>query len=179
MALDYGITTTREDLEQILRLQALNHLTRVSEETKEQEGFVTVRHTYDILEKMHLKCPHIIAKEGEHLAGYALCMHPQFGPDIEVLRPMFREIVNVVPKNLPYMVMGQVCVAREYRKKGVFRKLYQTMSDYLRPKYRAIITEVDERNTRSLGAHYAIGFTDLISYTSGGQDWRLIVLSIP
>ncbi len=176
MELSYCQTTSKEELEQILVLQRANQLHNISREIREREGFVTVQHTLPILTRMHATCPHIIAKDGEKVAGYALCMHPKFAEDIEVLKPMFAEINTVLPEGASYMAMGQICVAEAYRRQGVFRKLYETMKACVRPEFNAIITEVDEKNTRSLHAHYAVGFADLKTYSSGGQDWKLIIL---
>ncbi|MCJ7465272.1 MAG: GNAT family N-acetyltransferase [Maribacter sp.] len=169
-------TSTRRELEQILELQQKNLYINVSEEIKEKEGFVTVSHTYDILERMHRVFPHIVAKDGDKVVGYALCMHPIFADDIEVLRPMFAEITSTLPNHTPYMAMGQICIDADYRKKGIFRKLYETMKEMIQPQFSAIVTEVDVKNTRSLSAHYAVGFKDLKTYSSGGQDWKLIIL---
>lgn len=85
----------------------------------------------------------------------------KFALEIEVLKPMFKEMSLVLPKNTAFMVMGQICIDTTYRKKGVFRKLYEAMETAVRPEFNSIITEVDAKNTRSLNAHYAIGFKDL------------------
>ncbi len=168
--------STGRELEQILELQQKNLLSNVSDVTKEKEGFVTVCHSLAILERMQGVCPHIVAKEGENVVGYALCMHPLFADAIEILKPMFAEIDSALPNHINYMAMGQICIDAAYRKKGVFRKLYETMQALIQPHFSAIVTEVDVKNTRSLNAHYAIGFKDLKTYSSGGQDWKLIVL---
>lgn len=72
--------------------------------------------------------------------------------------------------------MSQNCIDKEYRKKGVFRNLYQNMSDFLKPEFDFIITEVDAKNIRSLNALYTIGIKHLKSHNSVGQDWELIIL---
>ncbi|MCM4171263.1 GNAT family N-acetyltransferase [Arenibacter sp. TNZ] len=143
---------------------------------EEKEGFVTVSHTLELLTKMNTACPHIIAKDQEKVVGYALCMHPSFRNDIEVLKPMFKKIATVMPKAESYMVMGQSCIDKEYRRQGIFRKRYETMKNNLQPRFNKIITEVDATNLRSLEAHYTVGFRDLKTYNAGGQDWKLIVL---
>ncbi|MCM4171265.1 N-acetyltransferase [Arenibacter sp. TNZ] len=168
--------TKDSELQQILSLQQKNLITNLGPGEKEKEGFVTVSHTLELLTKMNTACPHIIAKDQEKVVGYALCMHPLFGNDIEVLKPMFKEIASVVPKAEPYMVMGQICIDKEYRRRGIFRKLYETMKNTIQPYFTSIITEVDASNLRSLEAHYAVGFKDLKTYSAGGQDWKLIVL---
>ncbi|MCK0146279.1 GNAT family N-acetyltransferase [Arenibacter sp. F26102] len=168
--------TNDSELQQILSLQQKNHLQNVDADEKEKEGFVTVSHTLEQLFNMNAVCPHIIAKDQDRVVGYALCMHPRFGNDIEVLKPMFKEIASVIPKGDPYMAMGQICIDKEYRRRGIFRKLYETMKNHIQPEFKSIITEVDATNLRSLDAHYAVGFEELKTYHSGGQDWKLIIL---
>lgn len=176
MEVDFTSCTTISELQQILSLQLKNLNTNVSTGEKEQEGFVTVSHTLEQLSEMNAACQHIIAKDQDKVVGYALCMHRRFGNDIEVLKPMFMEIASVVPENDSYIVMGQICIAKEYRRRGIFRKLYETMKNAIQPQFKSIITEVDASNLRSLEAHYSVGFRDLKTYRADGQDWKLIIL---
>lgn len=173
----FGQVTKPNELEQILQLQLRNLPTALSQEEKVNEGFVTVCHTYDILQQMNSVCPHIIVKDEEYVVGYALCMHPKFASEIEVLKSMFTEIERCHPQTEKYLAMGQICVDKAYRKMGIFRKLYATMAEVLKTDYDTIITEVDAVNKRSLNAHYAIGFKELKRYAYGGQDWILIALN--
>lgn len=174
----YCRSNSKNDLKQILELQQKNLPTAISSEEKKTEGFVTVSHTMEILRAMNDVCPHIIAKSDSMVIGYALCMHREFADDIEVLRPMFVQIDSVLPKDENYIVMGQICIDKSFRGQGVFRQLYRTMQDAVRSKFDHIITEVDAENTRSLRAHYAVGFKDLKSYPSENRIWRLMSLNV-
>lgn len=174
--IEYKSTSSQEELIHILELQKANLPSAVSSEEQKSEGFVTVDHDLDILTRMHEACPHIIAKDNNRVVGYALCMHPKFGDEIDVLKPMFREIASQVAPHTSYIVMGQVCIDKAYRKQGIFRKLYEVMQATLAPQFDTIITEVDARNARSLYAHYAVGFRLLHRYHADGKDWELIVL---
>jgi len=165
---------TEEELLQILALQQANIPSAISENERQQEGFVTVHHNFDVLKQMNDKCQHIIAKYKNKVIGYALCMIKDFKDDIEVLQPMFQQIDKLVSRDEVYIVMGQVCVDKSFRKQGVFRGLYEHMKSELCRDYNAIITEVDKKNTRSLNAHYAIGFKVLYSYRSNNQDWEIL-----
>ena len=161
---------------QILELQKLNLPESISKKEKTEEGFVTVSHSMELLERMNNLCPHIIAKESEMVVGYALCMHPRFKTSIPVLIPMFKEIEKVLPKNDSFIIMGQICIRKSHRKKGVFRRLYRKMKEVTAPDFKYIITEVDRENTRSLEAHLAIGFKELAAYNSQERTWHLIYL---
>lgn len=176
MGIVFTRCSTNDELRQILDLQKKNLGAHIRAEEKIQEGFVTVSHSLGLLSEMNAVCPHIIAKDNDRVVGYALCMHPHFRDDIEILKPMFLEIDTILPNVECYMIMGQICIDKEYRRQGLFRKLYENMGKAVIPEFKGIITEVDANNHRSLQAHYATGFTDLGAYTSGGQNWKLIVL---
>ena len=174
MEIIYKRSINDEELHQILELQLKNIPTSISEIEKQNEGFVSVKHSFELLKTMNTKCAHIIAKNENRVIGYALSMVKDFKDEIDILKPMFAIIENNIPSTLKYIVMGQVCVDKSFRKKGVFRSLYNKMQQELNIEYDAIITEVDKTNTRSLNAHYSIGFKELYSYHSKKQDWEIL-----
>lgn len=174
MSIIYTHVTSTEELQQILTLQKNNIPESIAKDEKEKEGFVTVRHNLAILEKMNEKEPHIIAKDGNKVIGYALSMVREFKNDIEVLQPMFSKIDAQLDDSTTYIVMGQVCIDKAYRKQGIFRGLYNTMRDEQSKRYDVLITEVDAQNTRSLHAHYAVGFADMLIYEEDDVNWHLM-----
>lgn len=174
MKLIYKKVKTRDELLQILQLQAANFSSNVSTEERIQEGFVTVQHDFDLLQCMNNKCNHIIAVFNHKVIGYALCMHKSFQNDIEILAPMFSEIDISLKKDATYIVMGQICIDKKFRKQGIFRGMYTFMKQQLQLQFSMVITEVDDSNTRSLNAHFNIGFKHLKTYTSNKLNWQLI-----
>ncbi len=175
--IEYKKSTTDEELKQILLLQQANMPKQLSVKEIQTQGFVTVQHDMEILKKMNTITPHIIAKNNNKVIGFAICMHPKFKDEIAVLKPMFQQIEGVFSKEINYMVMGQICIDKDYRKQGVFRALYKTMKKEIQPFFSTIITGVDAINTRSLEAHYAIGFQSLLSFESEGHQWEIIFLN--
>lgn len=173
MPVEYCRASTEKELKDILELQRQNLPEQLSEELKQREGFLTVKHSFELLKKMNDVCPHIVAKDGDRVIGYALCMHPDFKNEIPVLFSMFKEIETQYG-NESFLVMGQICIDKDYRGKGVFRGLYNSMKEAVGTEYNLIVTEVDGRNTRSLEAHIAVGFKVIKNYISGGREWNLI-----
>jgi len=176
--LTYHRVTTDEELNGILKLQEQNLKEVLSADDKSKEGFVTLKHTFDMLKLMNDKCAHCIAKYDDKVVGYALSMKQDFKKDIPLLVPMFIEIDNALfEKNtrLNYIAMGQICIDKNHRGQGIFRGLYNFMKDELSKEYDAIITEVDVLNARSSQAHKAVGFEILKNYSSNNQDWELII----
>ncbi|WP_108867646.1 GNAT family N-acetyltransferase [Aquimarina aquimarini] len=174
MSIIYTVATSDVELQQIIMLQQHNLPVSISQTEKEKEGFVTVQHDFTILKKMNYRQPHVIAKKENKLIGYALCMHRDFKNDIDALKPMFTVIDDQLPSNISYIIMGQICVDKAFRKQGVFRGLYTTIKNKLHKNYRLLITEVATSNIRSLQAHFAIGFKTLIQYECNGIKWHLI-----
>jgi len=174
----YKRVDLREELNQILELQSVNIPFSISEDESKTEGFVTVHHNFEILKMMNDKCAHIIAKSKDKVIGYTLCMFKEFKEEIEVLRPMFQQIDNCVNSDETYIVMGQICIDKQFRKQGVFRGLYHFMKHEMSSRYNMIITEVDVANTRSINAHFAIGFKALYSYRSNNQNWKILYLNL-
>ena len=164
------------ELEEILELQRVNLPRSLSERERAENGFVTVEHTLDVLRKMHALVPSIVAKDGDVLAGYALVMPVACREFIPVLAPMFARLdASARLKDRRYYVMGQVCVAKAYRGKGVFDRLYAAHREYLHGKFDASVTEISERNPRSLKAHARVGFEELDRYRDATDEWVVVI----
>ena len=173
----YKRASTLKELEQILLLQKTNLPENLSDIEKTEQGFVTVKHTLEILKKMNDVCPHTIAIHNNKVIGYALSMTKDFAEDITVLKPMFLEINSLII-DIAYIVMGQICIDKKFRKQGVFRDLYSFMKEQVAKKHQLIITEIDFKNKRSLVAHEKIGFKKLNTYVANNQKWVIVSLKV-
>lgn len=171
----YCQAVSREELEQILALQRANLPENLSPSIRNSEGFLTARHTKALLKRMNQAYAHTLAKVNGRVVGYALSMTVGFRDELEVLKPMFEQIDETYGGK-SFIVMGQICIDKDFRKQGIFRGLYRAMQTFTKPYFQSIITEVDIENHRSLHAHLAVGFRTLESYTSNGREWVLLVL---
>jgi ribosomal protein S18 acetylase RimI-like enzyme len=181
--ISYQYSNEEDDLLQILKLQSSNLMEALDASEAKTEGFVTVHHDLDLLKTLGQEFPHTLAKDGKKVLAYALSMPPSCANTIEVLQPMFK-VINALTyhgkrlANTNYIVMGQVCVDKAYRKQGVFRNLYNAMCKQLRGKVEYIITKVSQENERSLQAHLAIGFKVLHTFETEGKNWDVIILPV-
>ncbi|MCI4670864.1 MAG: GNAT family N-acetyltransferase [Bacteroidia bacterium] len=184
MNIIYSQATSEQDLRQILDLQQRNLPKNITEDEAVSQGFVTVEHDFDLLKRMNHPHGHVIASTGEGICGYALVMLREWQADIPVLVPMFREIDSTIYQGRPlgeqdYFVMGQVCVDKAFRGKGIFRGLYDEMKTALGAHFPFVITEIDARNTRSIRAHEKVGFETIKTYkTNDGREWLLVLLEL-
>jgi GNAT superfamily N-acetyltransferase len=178
--LQSAIVTNTKELEQVLELQQqyLRGQTNATEE--KEQGFLTVAHTLDLLQKMDALEHSIIVKDENALAGYALAMPKECRAIIPVLVPMFENFDDLLylgkpVNNYSFYVMGQICVAKRYRGQGVFDMLYQKHRENFKNKYDFVITEISTRNLRSLRAHERIGFKTLCIYTDATDEWAVVI----
>lgn len=176
--ISYHTAQTEEDFQGILQLQAENHLSTLS---NFDQGFVTVRHRMEDIRKMNSFAPHIIAKDGEKVAAYVLAMTVDSKEDIPVLIPMFDQFDKLDFKGQKvsayhYLVVGQVCVGKDYRGLGVFDQLYQKYKEVHSDKFDFAITEIATNNVRSLQAHKRVGFQEIHRFTDPiPMEWSIVV----
>lgn len=172
------------EIEAVLRLQAANHPSALSAEAIASQGFVTVRHEPDVLQRMSHVAPGIVAVADARVVGYALVMPRTFAADVPILAPLFAMLETLSWKGVPlapnprWFVMGQICIAANYRGRGVFEGLYLAMAAHYHDRYDFTVTEVAARNTRSLRAHTKVGFETLHVYPdeTTGERWHVIAL---
>lgn len=169
-----------QDLQNILELQWENMKMRLTPQEIDGEGFITVRHSLEQLNIMQDLVPQVIATDEEQLAGYALVMARQLKNSIPVLIPMFDLLDTLAYRGRPvrslnYYVMGQICVRKSCRRRGIFRQLYHAHRELLSKDYDCCITEVSTSNFRSMRAHIAVGFQVLHTFTDDVDEWNIVL----
>lgn len=174
------LTQTEQDLGQILGLQALNLLPNLDDSEMQSQGFVTMRHNLEMLKQMHELFPSVIIRDGDLVIAYALMMPLECHSLVPGLEPMFDNFKKLewggIPlENYSYYVMGQVCVARDYRGQGIFDMLYEHHKKMYSQQFDFIITEVSTRNKRSLRAHERVGFRTIHVYRDQLDEWAVVL----
>ncbi|MDX1544003.1 MAG: GNAT family N-acetyltransferase [Christiangramia sp.] len=177
----FRLTQSEEDLHKILDLQKQNLKQNLDPDEVMTQGFVTVQHSFEQLKNLHELEPHLIAEKNDELAGYLLAMTRDSENEIPVLKPMFKRFGELQYKNealedFNYLVVGQVCVAKDYRGKGILDSCYAAYHEFYKEKYDFAITEIAKDNQRSLKAHLRIGFKIIDSYfDETGTEWIVIL----
>lgn len=169
-----GLVESEAELAEILALQRANLSRNLTPDEIASQGFVTVEHTVELLTRMHRLTPSIVARDGQALVGYALVMPVECRAFIPVLRPMFERLDALGFSRRRYYVMGQICVAREWRGRGVFDLLYQAHREQLCGRFDTCVTEVATRNRRSMRAHERVGFAVIDRYRDAADEWALL-----
>lgn len=174
--------TNKQELLGILQLQRQNLKENVSLEERQAEGFVTVKHDLKLLELMNDYERQIIAVDAGKVVAYALVMVKELSNHIPVLKPMFDMFsqINYKGKNLDdyhYYVMGQICIAKAYRGKGLVKALYAKHEAELAANYDFCLTEVSKSNGRSMRAHEKCGFEIIHRFVDQTDTWNVLLLN--
>jgi GNAT superfamily N-acetyltransferase len=185
MGIEIGLSQDTGDLKQILNLQAANLPQNLREAEIHEQGFVTIHHSLELLTSFQKIEPHLIAKDDNIVVAYILAMTPASSDTIPLLIPMFKVFDEIDMGGHPvssytYLVVGQVCVAKDYRGSGLFDQCYEAYREAFQNRYDFVITEISDRNPRSIKAHERVGFKVVHRYPAekGGEwvvvlwDWR-------
>lgn len=172
--------TSPHELQQISALNALNNKRNISVEESREEGFVSWFYDVDLLQKMHAFAPSIICKDGDQLAGYALtapsecaAVHRELGLLLQKLSGI--EYMGKLLLQHSYYIMGQLCVAKEYRGKGVVELMYNEHRRLFSSQYDLMVLTVAVANTRSIRVHERIGFKTIKRIEDHFGDWVVMV----
>ncbi len=175
------LAQTDDDLRGILALQRANSVRNVPPDRQREQGFVTLQYTLEQMRQMNALGPSVIAKDGDTVVGYAITAMPQTRQFIPELASLFNQIdeltYNGQPiRELPYYVMGQVCVADGYRGQGLFDRMYQHHQAVYGGDFQLLITDISARNTRSIRAHERVGFRSLREFyePGAGEIWVVV-----
>jgi ribosomal protein S18 acetylase RimI-like enzyme len=171
---------TASELSEILKLQEVNLFQNLSAQERSVQGFVTVRHTLEQLSAMNDLAAHVIAKDGDQVAGYILAMTKGCSDFIPLLIPMFDQFDLLKLEGRPisdrnYLVIGQICVGKEYRGQGLVDRMYAEYASRFGEKYDFGITEIATANLRSLKAHQRVGFRTIHRFRDAIQEWDIVI----
>ena len=172
--------TTDDEIIQIHKMNQLYLRSNLSQQVQEEEGFVSWLYPVSLLQQMDSIAPSIIVKDDDKVIGYALVTPIEassFHPDLKTMIDNL-ETIDYKGKRLSaysYYVMGQVCIDKDYRGKGIFSMLFQKHKEIYSDKYELLITEISTKNLRSQKAHEKVGFTTIYTYTDAVDEWNVVV----
>jgi ribosomal protein S18 acetylase RimI-like enzyme len=161
-------------------LQALNLRQNITAEEAIEQGFLTAAYTIEYLEEMNSASPSIIAKDGDKVVGYALVTTKDVRKGHELIEDLFEaidacEYNGISLRDVNYVVVGQLCVAKTYRGQNLVQKLYGHFRDCLSNEYTYLVTDVAKANARSLKAHKKRGFQVVNELMYGGFGWDIVL----
>jgi hypothetical protein len=167
------------EITSLLELQYVNMVENLSVKEASEQGFLTFQYDETFISEMLTDMPQPVARDGELLVAYALATSKRAA----ALNPLTKTALNLCEtlsindkalRDMKYYILGQVCVKEGYRGKGIFDDLYLEHKKLFSNTYDCIVTEISQKNTRSLTAHKRIGFQVIHSYNDGKTDWDIV-----
>jgi ribosomal protein S18 acetylase RimI-like enzyme len=174
------LVNTAAELVGIQQLQRKNLRKEIGEAEALSQGFLMAEFDMLFLNAMQAAAPAVIAKDHDEVVGYALVATQAVRDLHPLLADLFNQIdqltfQGIALQSANYVVVGQLCVAKEYRGQGLVQRLYNYFRDSLQSNYQFGITDVAQANQRSLKAHIKTGFQVIHSIEYGGIGWDIVL----
>lgn len=174
------LVTTSEEISAIKELQNLNLRPNISDTEAASEGFLTASYTIAYLQAMNADAPSVIAKMGDKVVGYAMVTTHNLRDGHDLMADLFNTIDRTsysgrVLSETDYVVVGQLCVAKEFRGLGLVQQMYNHFKDCYANRFEYLVTDVAQANVRSLKAHKKTGFQVIDTLTYGGIGWDIVL----
>ena len=161
-------------------LQALNLKQNITAEEAVDQGFLTASYSIEYLQDMNAASPAIIAKDGDNVVGYALVATKDVRNGHDLIEGLFdaidkSEYNGELLRDVNYVVVGQLCVAKEYRGQDLVQKLYGHFRQCLSKEFTYLVTDIAKVNARSLKAHKKRGFQVINKLMYEGFEWNIVL----
>lgn len=171
---------TEPEIDGILELQRRNLRRNLTDGEAAEQGFLTAEYSRDLLQRMNAASPSILAKVDDRVIGYALVTTREVGVTDPFLAELFLQNDSLTYQGCPlasarYVVVGQLCVDRDYRGLGLVSRLYETFRKTQSGIFSFAVTEVARSNARSLRAHQKVGFQVIHSMASATTEWEIVL----
>ena len=163
----------------LLNLHALNHATRIAPDAR-ADGFLTIDIARRDLELLHQMRSVWIARndENDELAGYVLAAPwdfyarwPLFRTQTDRFPLAFGDAQLTIENSFQY---GPVCVAREFRGRGLLAQLLNAVKARYRENYDFGATFINVANVASMAAHRKIGLQTVDEWQANGNNYETL-----
>ncbi len=174
------LVETAQELVGLKQLQTNNLRRLVGEAEAMKEGFVTSEYSLALLQKMHAVYPSIIVKEAEEVVGYTIVTNKEVLGEHPELDHLFNTLdatayKGTLLKEVNYILIGQVCVAKSHRGQGWVPKMYDFYKNLHAKNYAYLVTDISQANKRSIRMHQKIGFETIGVIEQVGTGWDIVL----
>jgi predicted GNAT superfamily acetyltransferase len=173
-----------EDYAPILRLQSANYIASLSDEER-KEGFLSAQFTLEQTAQIAEDLGTMVAVVDHELAGFLCAFRREFGTGSPVIAKMLDSFDRVTFEGKPLTsfnsyIYGPVCIAREHRRRGLLRGLYEAQKKDLAGRFEVGVAFVSRSNPHSLRAHVAgLGMTEVGDFELKGNVYVIVAFRMP
>jgi hypothetical protein len=146
-----------EDYASIMRLQRANYIDNLTAEER-KEGFLSAEFSLDQLAAIATDLGIAVVTVGDEVAASLCAFRREFDHGSPVVAKMIESYEQARFEGKPLSafnsyVYGPVCIARQYRRRGLLRGLYQFQQKDLAAQFDVGVALVSHSNPHSMQAH--------------------------
>jgi hypothetical protein len=141
----------------ILELQSANFIANLSEEER-REGFLSAQFSPEQTAQIAEDLGTMVAVFEGRVVGFLCAFRNEFETGSPVIAQMIASYDRLTLENRPLSafrsyIYGPVCVAKEFRRRGLLRGLYEAQKNDLAGRFDIGVAFVARNNPHSLSAH--------------------------
>jgi len=173
-----------EDYPAILRLQSVNYIANLSD-VERREGFLSAQFTPEQTAAIAEDLGTIVTVVDHELAGFLCAFRREFDTGSPVIARMLDSYDRVTFEGKPLSsfnsyIYGPVCIAREHRRRGLLRGLYEAQKNDLAGRFEVGVAFVSRSNPHSLQAHVAgLGMMEAGDFELKGNTYVILTFRVP
>jgi len=168
---------------EILRIQSANYIGHLPASERAQ-GFLSAQFTPQQIARIAEDLGTMVALLDDQVAGFVCAFRKEFETGSPVIAKMLESYERVTFEERPLAafnsyVYGPVCIAREFRGRGILRGLYEAQRRDLSGQFELGVAFVSRSNPHSLKAHVqGLGMTDVGEFDCGGNRYVTLAFRV-
>jgi predicted GNAT superfamily acetyltransferase len=183
VAIEYR-RATGTDYDQILELQAANYIAHLSDDERRQ-GFLSAQFTPEQTVRIAEDLGTMVAVVDGRVVGFLCAFRKEFSTGSPVIAEMLRSYdrLSFEGRSLSAYrsyIYGPVCIAREYRGRGLLRSLYEAQKKDLAGQFDIGVAFVSRSNPHSLSAHVGgLGMSEAGDFAANNNTYVTLAFRLP
>ena len=172
------------DYQEILQLQSANYIANLTEEER-TSGFLSAQFSVDQTAQIAKDLGIMVAVLDGRVAGFLCAFRKEFSSGSPVVAEMLRSYPQFsfedrsLSSFLSY-IYGPVCIAREYRGRGLLRGLYEAQKKDLAGRFEIGVAFVSRSNAHSLRAHVnGLGMAEVGDFQVAANRYVALAFRLP
>ena len=172
-----------EDYAEIVRLQRANYIANLTAEER-REGFLSAEFSLDQVAAIASDLGIAIVTMDDALAGCLCGIRREFDHGSPVVEKMLESYDQAWFQGKPLSafnsyIYGPVCIARQYRRRGLLRGLYDFQNKDLAGQFEVGVALVSHSNPHSLQAHVeGLGMTEAGEFELNGNLFAILAFRV-
>ena len=172
-----------EDYAQIVRLQRASYIANLTAEER-REGFLSAEFSLEQVAAIATDLGIAIVTMDDDLAGCLCAIRREFDHGSPVVAKMLESYDQATFEGKPLSafnsyIYGPVCIARQYRRRGLLRGLYNFQKKDLAGRFEIGVALVSHGNPHSMQAHVGgLGMTEAGKFELNGNSFAILAFRI-